>query len=926
MVSNFISNIIKNFSRETKLLKEYTIQSNKILEYMKEYKDCEQDFLLDIYSSNDTNKSIAAICVAANNSLGLTPYKVQIIGVLSIINGNFIEMKTGEGKSLVAALASLYNSKEGNTYIVTVNEYLAHRDAEELKPLYDYLKVNSNYISNDMPIEKKVLNYKSKILYGTNNTFAFDYLKDNLTYNSNEVCQKTLDNVIIDEADSILIDEARTPLIISGSAEHNVEFFLKSFAVARQMKEEHFKIDMENKSIVFNNNAFDFIEKLLGINNLYTNGNFQYSHQILQSLKAIHTMRKDVDYILSDGKVKIIDEFNGRILKDTRFGNGLHQAIEAKENVEIKEENENLAQTTYQNYFNLFSKKSGMSGTLISEKKEFAEIYNSLIIEIPTNRDISRIDHDDKLFVSTEEKIDYLIKEIVEIHKSGRPLLIGTLHIKQSDDIAEALSKLGLKYNLLNAKQHEQEAEIIKNAGLKGSITIATNMAGRGVDIKIDKEILNLGGLYVIGFERYQNRRVDNQLKGRSGRQGNSGDSMFLLSLDDEILTFSKDNFLYKRLKSAIDEEEAGVSLDLLNNIVKKQQSKIENVYFDSRKEMFKYSKIISDQRDNIYAIRKEILFTNIDDESPFKEKLNNYAKDIIKVKTIEEIQNEFSNPEIKAIEDISKVINDKIDNKEAVLRYDIKNIFLETIDRNWRLHLQESENIKQGNHHKARSNKDPLIEYQLEMAKQFRNLIFNIKYELTQELYHYDNDVSYEELTDTNKLAVSNPLLDNIIQEINTSFNTFIEVIEKSEEHFDNIIQSFITEIVEHFTNNVEDIDNVVIELSSIFQINIEDNMDTNAQIDNISKVIHSNVNKNISKFSDEIKFDIFKDVTLHFIFDELKEIKEKIDEIYSLEDISENSYKELEYSFILSNFNIKVNVINNLIHLEVGEEGISN
>jgi len=925
MISNFISSVIKNFSIENKLLKQYTEQANKILELVDKYKNDNQDELQNTYNGSDMNSSIAAICISATNSLGLTPYKVQIIGMLSIINGNFIEMKTGEGKSLVAALASLYNAKEGNTYIVTVNEYLANRDAEELKPFYEYLNINSNYISNDMPIEKKVLNYNSKVLYGTNNTFAFDYLKDNLTYNINEVCQKNLDNVIIDEADSILIDEARTPLIISGSADHNVEFFLKSFSVARQMKKEHFKIDMENKSIVFNNNAFEYIEKLLGINNLYTNGNFQYSHQILQSLKAIHTMRKDVDYIIADEKVKIIDEFNGRILKDTRFGNGLHQAIEAKENVEIKEENENLAQTTYQNYFNLFNKKSGMSGTLISEKKEFTEIYDSLIIDIPTNRKIARIDHDDKLFVSTSEKIDFLIKEIVDINKEGRPLLIGTLHIKQSDDIAAELSKLGLKYNLLNAKQHEQEAEIIKNAGLKGSITIATNMAGRGVDIKIDQDILDIGGLYVIGFERYQNRRVDNQLKGRSGRQGNSGDSVFLLSLDDEILTFSKDNFLYKRLKEAIDEEEAGVSLELLNNIVKKQQSKIENIYFDSRKEMFKYNKIISDQRDNIYSIRKEILSTNIDDESLFKSKLDNYTKDIAKNKTIEDIRLEFNNEEINSVGDILEIINEKIDNKEAVLRYDIKNIFLETIDRNWRLHLQDAENIKQGNHHKARSNKDPLIEYQLEMAKQFKYLIFNIKYELTQELYHYDNTITYEELTDNTNLSINNPLLDNIIQEINTSFNTFIEVIEKSEDHYDNIIHSFTTEIVEHFVNNAESAEDASNELSSILQIEIKEINDDNNQLENISKIINENIYKNIKTLPNNIQFDIFKDVTLHFIFDELKEIKEKIDDIHAQDDINENDYKELEYLFILSNFNIKVNVINNLIHLEIGEEGVT-
>jgi len=919
MVTKFISNFIKGFSIEEKHLKSYKNQSEDILKIIEEYKDLRQTDLIHKYEAGNPNEVMAAICVSANNSLNLNPYQVQIMGMLAIINGKFIEMKTGEGKSLVAALSSLYNAKDGNTYIVTVNEYLAQRDAEELKPLYEYLNVKSGYVSNEMEIETKVLNYKARILYGTNNTFAFDYLKDNLTYNPNEVCQNKLDSVIIDEADSILIDEARTPLIISGSAEHNVEFFLKSYSVAKRIKSEHFKIDMENKSIVFNNSAFSYIEELLGISNLYTNGNFQYSHQILQSLKAIHTMRKDVDYIISDGKIKIIDEFNGRILPDTRFGNGLHQAIEAKEGVEIKEENENLAQTTYQNYFNLFKKKSGMSGTLISERKEFLEIYNSLIIEIPTNRKISRIDHNDKLFVATDDKIDFLIKEIQRINKEGRPILIGTLHIKQSDDIANELSKLGLKYNLLNAKQHEQEAEIIINAGLKGSITIATNMAGRGVDIKIKKDILELGGLYVIGFERYQNRRVDNQLKGRSGRQGNSGDSVFLLSLDDEILTFSKDNFLYKKLKSEIENEDAGVSLDLLNNIVKKQQTKIENIYFDSRKDMFKYNKIISDQRDSIYQIRKEILFTDIDNTETFENKIENYILDIEKKKTKIEISKEFNE---KTISEIKENIFTKIGEEDTVLRFDIKNIFLETIDRNWRLHLQDSENIKQGNHHKARSNKDPLIEYQLEMAKQYQNLIFNIKYELVQELFYYDNSIAYEELTGNDILANTNPILENIIQEINTSFNTFIEVIEKSDDSYNRVIQSFTSEVVSHFVQNSEDLDEAVVELSSIFVISIPNILEDGNEITNISKYIYSQITNNLVNFPDEAKVGIFKDISLHFIFDELKEIKEKIDHIYNLKEITENNYKELEYAFILSNFNIKVNVLNNLINVEMTDE----
>lgn len=939
-----ISNALEKFSTEHKLLKKYEKQADKILKKIDELENSSDDKLKDIYENNkqnmDITEAMAVICIAAKKTLDLTPYKVQIIGALGIFNNNFIEMKTGEGKTLVATLASvLIALKYKKLFIVTVNDYLAERDEQQMKPIFEFFEITTNVVKTDSEIDEKDEIYGSNIIYGTNSTFAFDYLKDNLTMNMHEIFQSDLSFAIVDEADSILIDEARTPLIISGPAEHNEEFFFKSFYVASQLEKAHYEIDLENKSVLFTEEGIQKIEELLNISNLYINENSALAHQIQQSLKAIYTLRKDVDYVISEeNEVKIVDEFNGRILKDTRFGGGLHQAIEVKEGIEIKEENENLAQITYQNYFNMFDNLAGMSGTISTEKKEFKEIYDKFIITIPTNLPIQRKDENDKLFVTVDDKLTYLVERVKEKHQAGMPILIGTLHIEQSEKIAKELEKIGYRFNMLNAKNHFNEAEIIKNAGNKKAITIATNMAGRGVDIKLSQEVLDLGGLYVLGFERYQNRRIDNQLIGRSGRQGNPGETEFLLSLEDEILAFSSNNFLYEKLKKEIEDSDEVVSLDLLTAIVQKQQKKIEGLHFEGRKSMHKYNIILSKQRELIYRMRKEILNIEEDEFSVLEDKVFTYIDEVInKVNLNTNSENEFKKDVLKQLEidlsdekdfnlkefDLKEYIYQKIQknlSQDTILKYDTKNIFLENLDRNWRTFLNKAESIKSGAHHRGLSQKDPLIEYQLELEKRFNYLILTIKKDILKEIFLFE-EIEHK-FEDKDELVLSNTM-----KEIQDSFSLFIENIEKDIITPTELLQNFAEEIIDKvlFDKPYEQLqkdpssfkefsDFFQLKSSEIFSFFGENNM-----LESRTYVLELLLNKifnNLNEISED-NDAVIKSVIMHFTFQNINFFNEELHKI--LGDYIDNStYNRIENLFVMTHLHIKFDSLGNLISLK--------
>jgi preprotein translocase subunit SecA len=924
-----IGKILSSFSKEESILKKYKKIAKQVLLKINEIENQSIDKILDYSNSSVLTDKLAAICVASELKLGLKPFEVQIIGVLALIHNDFIEMKTGEGKTLVAGLASCFLALNNKTvYVVTVNDYLAERDLNELKPLFETFNISNAFISNDLSPMEKSASYKSSILYGTNSTFAFDYLKDNLTMNKFEVCQNNMDCVIIDEADSILIDEARTPLIISGPSKYNEEFFIKSFNAAKLLLKEDYELDKENQNVSLTVNGVSHIEKILNIENLYTSNNSKMAHQIQQSLKSIYALRKDVDYMVIDGEVKIIDEYNGRILKDTRYGSGLHQAIEIKENVEIKEENENLAQITYQNYFNLFKHLCGMSGTLKTEKKEFQDIYKKLIIGIPTNKKLTRIDHNDKLFVDEKDKLTYLKKIVKELNEKKIPILIGTLHIEQSEKISKLLSEEGIKHNMLNAKNHLNEAETIQNAGKLGNVTIATNMAGRGVDIKPTQEVLDMGGLYILGFERYQNRRIDNQLIGRAGRQGNSGSSQFLLSLDDEILTFSKDNFLYHKLKEEIEQDTDGVELDLLTKIVSKQQQKIENINFDVRKNMYKYTNILSQQRNNFYEMRHSILELEENDFEPLNNKILNYIKDIYNEKCIcnqtdiQCLENNYGlKINIKEEDNLQDKIYEYIKNKiekEPFIEYELKNIFLENMDSNWREFLNLAELKRKGIHHKQMTNKDPLIEYQLELEKMFNEFINKVKIDIINNIYNYE---SIEQNPDIEQ----NDVLFNSINEIQNNFSTFINYIKDTDDNMINLVDDYLKDILRGFifqdtTVKNNDFNN----LRDFFDLDEEE---LNTKVRDIDNYEESKENLRIlilNKIIYRIKIyednsnELIKSIILHFTYENIEKFNNELSKILE-NNIEDKTLEKIEELYFYYNLNIQFDILGNLSYLEL-------
>ncbi|MDY3112812.1 MAG: preprotein translocase subunit SecA, partial [Helicobacter sp.] len=551
--------------------------------------------------------SFAITREASARVLNMRHFDVQLIGGIVLHEGKIAEMKTGEGKTLVATLPVCLNALSGKSvHIVTVNDYLASRDAELMRPLYEFLGFSVGVIvSGNYDEENRLAQYSCDIVYGTNNEFGFDYLRDNMKYSFSEKVQKYHYFAIVDEVDSILIDEARTPLIISGPANRTLEHYIKANEVALKLEnEKHYSIDEKNRTILLTEEGITTAEKLFKIDNLYSVENAILAHHLDQALKANLLFKKDKDYVLRDGEVIIVDEFTGRLSEGRRFSEGLHQALEAKEGVKIKEESQTLADITYQNYFRLYEKLAGMTGTAQTEASEFLQIYNLEVISIPTNIPILRKDLNDLIYKTEAEKFKALVKKIIELNQKGQPILVGTASIEKSEKIHELLKKERIPHSVLNAKQHAKEAEIIKDAGKKGAVTIATNMAGRGVDIKINDEVKELGGLYIIGTERHESRRIDNQLRGRSGRQGDPGVSQFYLSLEDSLLRI----FGSDRIKGIMDKlglnDGEHIESALVTRSVENAQKKVESMHFEARKHLLEYDDVANEQRKAIYRVR----------------------------------------------------------------------------------------------------------------------------------------------------------------------------------------------------------------------------------------------------------------------------------------------------------------------------------
>ncbi len=719
-------------------------------------KDLQEKTLLEVLP-----ESFAITREASKRILKMRHFDVQLIGGMVLNDGKIAEMKTGEGKTLVATLAVALNALKGESvFVVTVNDYLAHRDSKEMEPLYHFLGYSVGTITASVRDDDERLEIYSKdIVYGTNNEFGFDYLRDNMKYSLEHKVQKSHAFAIVDEVDSILIDEARTPLIISGPVDRRMENYNKADEVAKSMQVEiDFTIDEKNRAILITEEGIKKAENLFGVDNLYKIENAALSHHLDQALKANYLFFIDKDYIVANNEVVIVDEFTGRLSEGRRFSEGLHQALEAKEGVSIKEESQTLADITFQNYFRMFSKLSGMTGTAQTEATEFLEIYNLEVVSIPTNLAIKRKDLNDLIYKSEKEKFDAVILKIKELHDKGQPVLVGTASIEKSETLHALLKKERIPHTVLNAKQHTKEAEIIKDAGLKGAVTIATNMAGRGVDIKLTDEIKELGGLYIIGTERHESRRIDNQLRGRSGRQGDPGTSQFYLSLEDNLLRiFGSDRIKGVMEKLGLKDGEH-IESKLVTRAVENAQKKVENLHFESRKHLLEYDDVANEQRKSVYKFRDELLDVNYDISAKIAEN-REYAlnqifsklkafdhqnlseEELLGLKNIlkEDFNAHVALEDLKKAAPIEKFVAEKLksdyENKMKVLDSEQRSrieriVYLQILDNAWREHLYTMDNLKTGINLRGYNQKDPLVEYKKESYNLFLELIEDIKME----------------------------------------------------------------------------------------------------------------------------------------------------------------------------------------------------
>ncbi|KAA0958573.1 preprotein translocase subunit SecA [Planococcus sp. ANT_H30] len=700
-------------------------------------------------------EAFSTIREASKRVLGLYPFRVQIMGAVSLHEGNISEMKTGEGKTLTSTLSVYLNaiSKKG-VHVVTVNEYLASRDALEMGELYEWLGLSVGLNLNSLTKDEKRAAYQADVTYSTNNELGFDYLRDNMVLYKEDMVQRPLNYAVIDEVDSILIDEARTPLIISGQAAKAAQLYLQSNAFARLLtKDTDYTYDETTKGVVLTEEGIEKVEKAFGIDNLFDISHVRLNHTINQSLKAYVTMHKDVDYIVQEEEVVIVDQFTGRLMKGRRYSDGLHQAIEAKEGLEIQNESMTMATITFQNYFRMYDKLSGMTGTAKTEEEEFRNIYNMYVIVIPTNKPIIREDHVDLIYSTTAGKYKAVGDDIAERNAKGQPVLVGTVAIETSEIISEYLTKKGIKHSVLNAKNHAHEAEIILNAGQKGSVTIATNMAGRGTDIKLGEGVIEAGGLAVIGTERHESRRIDNQLRGRSGRQGDPGVTQFYLSLEDDLMRrFGSDAMRAMMGKLGMDDSQP-LQSKMVTRSVESAQKRVEGNNFDARKRLLQYDDVLRQQREIIYKERMEVLETE-NMRALVENMINSSIERMVYTHTAEEKQEDWH---LKSLTELiaanllpentvtEAVLQGKSQEeliafiKEAVaVRYDEKEVemtpermrefekvvLLRSIDTKWIDHIDAMDQLRQGIHLRAYGQNDPLREYQSEGFAMFEAMV----------------------------------------------------------------------------------------------------------------------------------------------------------------------------------------------------------
>jgi len=695
------------------------------------------------------------------------PFDVQLLGGLVIHEGNIAEMKTGEGKTLVCTIPVYLNALEGKgVHVVTVNDYLAHRDAEWMSGLYEALGLTVGVVVHGMEKAAKRDAYNADVTYGTNNEFGFDYLRDNMATSKEELVQRDLNYAIIDEVDSILIDEARTPLIISAPAGESTSKYsqYKNF-ISQLTENEHYNIDEKQKSAVLSEDGIAKMEQLMGVDNIYTEKGFEEVHHIEQALRAHACYKKDVDYMVKEGEIIIVDEFTGRLMQGRRYSNGLHQAIEAKENVEIKRESKTLATITFQNYFRLFNKLAGMTGTAMTEADEFREIYNVESVAITTNKPVIRKDLNDAIFKNFKGKLIAIATKVKELNEKGQPVLIGTISIEKSEQLSQMLKTYNIKHNVLNAKHHEKEAEIVTNAGQRGAVTIATNMAGRGTDIKLGEGVIEAGGLAVIGTERHESRRIDNQLRGRSGRQGDAGFSQFFVSMEDDLMRIFGGEKIQKTMEMLKVPDEMPIENRMISNSIESAQKKVEGHNFDIRKHVVEYDDVMNKQREIVYSRRKKILMGE-DMKSEIEELIKNEAelivlshktmvdtgrkteeKDPFDYKEIIETLNTISrennitqdslkeiSEDNKLIEIVEKFLKGAYEEKEKTLpepemmREVERSIYLRVIDTLWMEHIDSMRTLRERVAFEGYGQRQPIIEYKKQAYEMFQKVLGSIQ------------------------------------------------------------------------------------------------------------------------------------------------------------------------------------------------------
>ena len=713
-------------------------------------------------------EAFAVVREASRRVTGMRHFDVQLLGGIVLHRGDIAEMRTGEGKTLVATLPVYLNALTGKgVHVVTVNDYLATRDSEDMGRIYKFLGLSVGLIVHDLTYDQRRRAYNADVTYGTNNEFGFDYLRDNMVISADQMVQRPLNYCIVDEVDSILIDEARTPLIISGPGEKSTDLYYTLAGIVKTFTKDDYTMDEKQKTIAPTDSGVAKVEKMLGISNMFDNDHLDLNHLVIQALRARFMMHRDKDYVVKNGEIVIVDEFTGRLMFGRRYSDGLHQSIEAKENVKVQGESKTLATITFQNYFRMYDKLAGMTGTAKTEEDEFNKIYKLDVYVIPTNKPAIRRDLLDVIYKTKNAKYRAVVREVKKRHATGQPILVGTTSINQSEILSQLLDKENIVHNVLNAKYHEKEAEIIKNAGQKGMVTIATNMAGRGTDIKLGPGVAELGGLMIIGTERHESRRIDNQLRGRAGRQGDPGTTQFFLSLEDDLMRiFGSENISKFMDKLGMDEDEP-ITAKMITRSIEKAQKKVESHNFEIRKYVLEYDDVMNQQREVLYGQRRQVLTADslrdtimgmVDDI--IHEGLDKYANEKLYPEEwdfaglLSQMQQYFVPKNATSVEELENLSRVEVQDKLKQIAVDLyeerlkeigeqtmkeleKAIMLRVVDSKWMDHLDAMDALKEGINLRAYGQKNPLVEYKFEAYEMFEEMIESIKRTVVTFLYH---------------------------------------------------------------------------------------------------------------------------------------------------------------------------------------------